>query len=219
MPSIRRSPAATARSNHFCFLWRLPPRLQQDAGADHVQHPRHDGQDGGADVQHIGGQVFQAAAIHHGGAEGGQHELAHRVLIGMGQRQVGQVDGAIQLQRLGHGGDPGDVGQGWPGAAASPRAAGPMYRWCRSGRPARRTGWWMPPRRCRRAGRRRPAGARTARPCPLLAQLPCTTVSATRPRARHRPAPCRPGPPSRPTATRAPLSSSRCAWSSGVLVV
>jgi len=81
------------------FPRRLPPDLQQHAGADQLQHARHHGHDGGTDRQHVGGQVLDPAAIDDLGPEARQEELADGVLETVRQRQERQIGLVAQAQR------------------------------------------------------------------------------------------------------------------------
>src|SRR3712207_6961077 len=72
---IRRPP----RSTLFPYTTLFRSELRQHSGAQHLEQAWHGGDDGGAELRHLGGQALGAARIHHLHAQRGQEEAADRV--------------------------------------------------------------------------------------------------------------------------------------------
>ncbi len=81
----------------------LPPgltrRLGQNAGADHLQHPGHRGQNSGADCHHVGGEMFDPARIDDLAAEAWKQELPDRMFVAVRDGKIGQVALVAKPQR------------------------------------------------------------------------------------------------------------------------
>ena len=149
----------------------------------------------GLHVRHVGGEAVGTARIDHLHAERGQQEAADGVLVGVRQRQEGQVGRAFAAT--------GDQlrarrrsSTGWSGAEASPPWARRRCRRYRSGRRGGRRGSapLRPSRRqvARRAFQRRPGQEARARGSDSAGSLPCRPAGRGRPPRRRRPAPWRP---------------------------
>ena len=78
---------------------RLTRDLGEDAAADHFEHAGDHRHDGGADGDHVDGEVFDAAGVDDFGAGDRQEEAADGVFVGVRERQEGEVDLALRVQR------------------------------------------------------------------------------------------------------------------------